>query len=155
MSRARVLSHFSHVRLCETPWTGTSEAPLFMGSRQEYWSGLPCPPPGPLPNPGIKCVSYVSFIGRWILTASATWEALFMSTLIFFFYIPTASTPRVPECSMPTVPSVLPKFTLQIGCHYLCAFFPFNTSLLLLFSILVRYTHCKTYYLATFQYIAQ
>ena len=95
MSRVRVLSHFSRVRLCATPWTGTSEAPLFMGSRQEYWSGLPCPPPGPLPNPGIKCVSYVSFIGRWILTASATWEALFMSTLIFFF---TSLLPAPQEC---------------------------------------------------------
>ena len=31
------------------------QAPLFMGFfRQEYWSGLPCPPPGDLPGPGIK-----------------------------------------------------------------------------------------------------
>ncbi|CAN0542413.1 unnamed protein product [Rangifer tarandus platyrhynchus] len=36
-------------------------------SRQENWSGLPCPPPGDLPNPGIKPVSYVSCIGRWVL----------------------------------------------------------------------------------------
>ena len=34
------------------------QAPLSMGfSRQEYWSGLPCPPPGDLPNPGIKLES--------------------------------------------------------------------------------------------------
>ena len=34
------------------------QAPLFMGfSRQEYWSGLPCPPPGDLPDPGIEPVS--------------------------------------------------------------------------------------------------
>ena len=39
----------------ETPWTITHQVPLSMGfSRQEYWSGLPCPPPGELPNPGIK-----------------------------------------------------------------------------------------------------
>ena len=38
-----------------TPWTVDCQAPLPMGfSRQEYWSGLPCPPPGDLPNPGIK-----------------------------------------------------------------------------------------------------
>ena len=38
-----------------TPWTAACQAPLFMGfSRQEYWSGLPCPSPGDLPNPGIK-----------------------------------------------------------------------------------------------------
>ena len=38
-----------------TPWTVARQAPLSMGfSRQEYWSGLPCPPPGALPNPGIE-----------------------------------------------------------------------------------------------------
>ena len=38
-----------------TPRTVAHQAPLCMGfSRQEYWSGLPCPPPGDLPNPGIK-----------------------------------------------------------------------------------------------------
>ena len=38
-----------------TPWTVAHQAPLSMGfSRQEYWSGLPCPPPGYLPNPGIQ-----------------------------------------------------------------------------------------------------
>ena len=41
-----------------TPWTVPCQAPLFMGfSRQKYWSGLPCPPPGDLPNSGIKPVS--------------------------------------------------------------------------------------------------
>ena len=39
-----VLSHFSHVQLCETPWTAAYQAPPSMGfSRQEYWSGLPLP----------------------------------------------------------------------------------------------------------------
>ena len=52
---ACLLSCFSHVGLFETLWTIACQAPLFMGfSRQEYWSGLPCPPPGDLPNPGIK-----------------------------------------------------------------------------------------------------
>ena len=38
-----------------TPWTVAGQAPLSMGfSRQEYWSGLPCPPPGDLPNPGTE-----------------------------------------------------------------------------------------------------
>ena len=37
------------------PWTVACQAPLSMGFfRQEYWSGLPCPPPGNLPNPGIE-----------------------------------------------------------------------------------------------------
>ena len=38
-----------------TPWTVACQVPLSIGfSRQEYWIGLPCPPPGDLPNPGIK-----------------------------------------------------------------------------------------------------
>ena len=45
----------SHVQLFATPWTVAHQAPLFMGfSRQEHWSGLPCPPPGDLPHPRIK-----------------------------------------------------------------------------------------------------
>ena len=41
--------------LFATPWTVAHQAPLSMGfSRQEYWSGLPCPSPGDLPKPGIK-----------------------------------------------------------------------------------------------------
>ena len=45
----------SHVRLFETLWTVAPQAPLSMGfSRQEYWSGLPFPSPGDLPDPGIE-----------------------------------------------------------------------------------------------------
>ena len=50
-----VLCRFSCVRLFVNPWSVARQAPLSMGfSRQEYWSGLPCPSPGDLPNPGIK-----------------------------------------------------------------------------------------------------
>ena len=49
-----VLSCFSCVQLCETLRTAACQAPLCMGfSKQEYYSGLPCPP-GNLPDPGIK-----------------------------------------------------------------------------------------------------
>ena len=45
----------SHVQLFAAPWTVARQALLSMGfSRQEYWSGLPFPPPGELPNPGIE-----------------------------------------------------------------------------------------------------
>ena len=58
-----VLSHFSCVQLFVTPWTVASQAPLSMGfSGQEYWSGLPGPPPGDR-----TCVSCVSGIGRQVL----------------------------------------------------------------------------------------
>ena len=46
---------FSRVRLFAIPWTVAYQAPQSMKlSRQEYWSGLPFPSPGDLPNPGIK-----------------------------------------------------------------------------------------------------
>ena len=45
----------SHVLLFATPWTVAHQAPLSMGfSRQEYWTGLPYPSPGSLPNPGTE-----------------------------------------------------------------------------------------------------
>ena len=50
-----VLSRFSHVQLFATPCTVVCQAPLSMGfSGQEYWSGLPFPPPGDLRDAGIK-----------------------------------------------------------------------------------------------------
>ena len=50
-----VLSHFICVQLFVTQWTVACQAPLSMGSsRQGYWSGLPFPSPGYLPNPKIK-----------------------------------------------------------------------------------------------------
>ena len=49
------MKSLSRVRLFATPWMVTYQALQSMGfSRQEYWSGLPFPSPGDLPNPGIK-----------------------------------------------------------------------------------------------------
>ena len=51
----------SHVQLFATPWTLAHQVPLSLGFlRQEYWSGLPFPPPGALLDPGIKPISPVS-----------------------------------------------------------------------------------------------
>ena len=50
-----MLIRCSRVQLFATPWTVALQAPLSMKfSRQEYWSGLPFPSPGDLPDPGIK-----------------------------------------------------------------------------------------------------
>ena len=60
-----------------TPWTVACQDSLSIGlSRQDYWSGLPCPPPGDLLNPGIEPLSLTSsaLAGRFF-TTSATWEA--------------------------------------------------------------------------------
>ena len=58
---ACVLSPFNHVWLCETLWNAVQQAPPSVGfSRQGYWSELPCPPSGDLPNqgsnPGLLCL---------------------------------------------------------------------------------------------------
>ena len=48
-----MLSYFTRVQPFATPWTVVHQGPLSVGfSRQEYWSGLSCPSPGDLPNPG-------------------------------------------------------------------------------------------------------
>ena len=64
---ACLLSHFSHVRLFATPWIIVHQASLSRGfSRQEYWSGLPCPPPRGLSDPRIKpCVHCTQILYRW------------------------------------------------------------------------------------------
>ena len=74
---ACVLSCFSCVQLFATLWTVAHQASLSMRfSRQEYWSGLPCPLPGDLPDPGVKPASLMSpaLAGRFF-TTNTTWEA--------------------------------------------------------------------------------
>ena len=60
----------------ETLWTIAHQAPLCMGFfRQEYWSGLPFPSPGDLPDLGIKLtIPFLALAGRFF-TSSATWKA--------------------------------------------------------------------------------
>ena len=72
-----MLSHFSHVWHFVTLQTVAHKASLSMGfSRQEYWSGLPCPPPGDLPDPGIEPGSLMSpAFACGFFTTSASWEA--------------------------------------------------------------------------------
>ena len=56
-----VLSWFSHVQLFATPWTAAHQVSMSMeSSRQEYWSGLPCPPPGDLSDPSLEPISPAS-----------------------------------------------------------------------------------------------
>ena len=72
-----MLSHFSCVRLFATLSTVAHQAPLSIGfSRQEYWSGLSCPSPGDLLDPGIEPTSPVSpaLAGRFF-TISTPWKA--------------------------------------------------------------------------------
>ena len=76
-SSAYMVSCFSRVQLFETPWTTVHQAPLSMGfSHQEYWNGMPCPPPGVLPDPGLEPASLMSCaLTDEFFTTGATWEA--------------------------------------------------------------------------------
>ena len=67
----------SCLQLFVTPWTIAHKAPLSTEfSRQEYWSGLPFPPPGDLPSPGSEPASLTSpALARGFYTNCATWEA--------------------------------------------------------------------------------
>jgi len=61
ISGACVLNLFRHVQVFVDLWTVGHQAPLSMGFfRQEDWSGIPCPTPGDLPDPGIQLMSLKS-----------------------------------------------------------------------------------------------
>ena len=72
----------SHVRPSATPWTVACQAPLSVEfSRQEYWSGLPFPTLGNLPDPGIESIFLVSpALACRFLTIGTTWEAHLLLT---------------------------------------------------------------------------
>ena len=76
LMRVGVLSRFSCVWFLATPWTVACQAILSMRVfRQEYWSGLPCPPWGSLLDPGIGAKSLSSpVLGGRFFTTSATYE---------------------------------------------------------------------------------
>ena len=107
---ACVLSCFSHVWHGATLWTVAHQATLSMGfSRQEYLSGLPCPPPGYLLYPGIEPVSLTSpALAGSIYTTNANWEVQFSSVAQS---CPTLCDPM--NCSTPGLPvhHQLPEFT--------------------------------------------
>ena len=84
---ACMLNCFSHIWLFATPWTVACQAPLSVAfSRQEYWSGFPCPPPGDLPNPGNESADLGSpALSDRFFTICATWETLNISLLLSRF----------------------------------------------------------------------
>jgi len=86
---------FSRVQLFATPWTVAHQAPLSLGfSRQEHRSGLPCPPPGDLPDPGIEPIFLMSpaLAGRFF-TTSATKKPHRLSQVCLFSTPPSSQDP--------------------------------------------------------------
>ena len=94
-----------------TSWTVACQAPLSTGfSRQEHWSGLPCPPPGGHPHAGTKPASHVSpaLVGG-VFTTSTSWEAPRCCTL-------EANTMRINwTLILKTLISVLLDKYLEVG----------------------------------------
>ena len=109
-----MLPLFRQVRLFVTVWTIAFQAPLSLGFfRQEYWRGLPSPPPGDLPNPGIEPMSLTSpALAAVSLTLASPGKPigtlkLFkdMGWLIYFKYSPPRSPLGIsPQSKILTVP---------------------------------------------------
>ena len=102
---ACLVLHILHVCACALsvmfdsaiPWTVAHQAPLSMGfSKQEYWSGLPFPPPGDVPNAGIESMSLESLHWQADSLPLSTWEALafyteFTNTMTWVLPLPLYS----------------------------------------------------------------
>ena len=80
-------SHFSRGDFA-TPWTTARQAPLSTGfSRQDNWNGLPRPPPGDIPDPGIKPTSLKSpALAGMFFTTTTTWEAIYIHILLIILF---------------------------------------------------------------------
>ena len=91
-----LLSHFSGVPVCATLWVVAHQVPLSVRfSRQDCWSGLPCPPPGDLPDAGTvpTCLMSPALAGTF-LTTSTTWETPKMPYILFIVYHVSSLTPQ-------------------------------------------------------------
>ena len=131
--RLCMLSYFSHVQLFVILLTIVHQAPLSMWfSRQEYWSGLPFPSPGDIPEPGIEPGSLTSpaLAGGFFVT-SATWEdSLYLNnnkSSVLKHYLPTFNS-RLVWPGEPWAPSS-GLSTIETLWECLTSFLPFSLSL--------------------------
>ena len=94
-----LLSCFSHVQLFATLWTVAYHVPLSVGfSRQKHWGGLTCPPPGVLPDSGIKPTS-LTFPALTALPGKPLWRAAEYSFVSLSFPCPAVLLYRFPSSS--------------------------------------------------------
>ena len=94
----------SRVLLFATLWTAACQAPLSVGfPRQEHWSGLPHPPPGDLPDPGIEPTSLVSLalVGRFFTTAPPGKSPVTSLLLLLLLLLLLSRFSRVRLCATP------------------------------------------------------
>ena len=106
---ASVLSCFSHVQLFVTPWTVALQDPQSLGfSRQEYWSGLPCPPPRDLPNPWMEPASFMSPARAGMFFTTSTTRLCFSSVQCSRSVMSDSLRPHGPQHTRPPCPSPTP-----------------------------------------------
>ena len=115
-----MLSCFSHVTLC----TVAPQAPLSRGlSRQEHWSGVPFPPPGDLPHPGIEHTSFPSpALTGGFFTDSATWGAQLKHKVkesVGGSVMPDSFQPHGLQPARLLCPWDFPDRNTGVGCHFL------------------------------------
>ena len=111
-----------------TPWTVARQAPLSMGFfRQEYRSGLPCPPAGDLPDPGIKLASLMSSaLANGFFTNSTIWKAQEVALQTLLLHTPILSSRRkgvwqlVPCFRCPRIRRVNNKGERRCACTRVC-----------------------------------
>ena len=108
-----------------TPWTVAHQAPLHMGfSRQEYWSGLPFPSPGDLPDPGIEPRSPALQADAWfgyicVVVQSPSCVQLFVTPWPAACQASLSSTVSRSLLKLMTIESVIPSNHLILFCPLL------------------------------------
>ena len=136
LKESESVTHFSHFWLFATAWTVAHQASLSMGfSRQEYWSGLPFPSPGDLPDPGMESESPALQVdslpseplGKHVLSyvLSIRWQSFqgpFELKIMIFFYVLRMRSLRVKwRCSLSYIDFVsIWDNIFVIKCLYLC-----------------------------------
>ena len=114
---------FNSIRLIATLWTVACQAPLSIEfSRQEYWSGLPFPPPGDLSDPGIELVSPVAPALQTFFTTEPLGKPLVLLLLLLllshFSHVQLCATPETAAHQAPH-PWDSPGKNTGVGCHFL------------------------------------
>ena len=80
------LSHTNHIRTLVNPWTAACQAPLSMGfPKQEYWSGLPFPSPGTLPDLEIELTSPALQVNSLLLSHQGRLKFILDLYICFLF----------------------------------------------------------------------
>ena len=81
-----VLNCFSRVQLFATLWTVVRQAPLSVGfSRQEYWRGLPFPPLGDLPDPGVT-PAFPALAGRFFTPVPPGQPSVLINSAVYLVH---------------------------------------------------------------------